>query len=96
MGLQWLSRENSKSRSLGKILSPEMTIFLQMVKEDPLQFQDLISKIREQDFGEDFDSHVLGDFSAPLNEIRTSKACETLVKPSVCQTQKCCRHMLSL
>eukprot|EP00438_Fugacium_kawagutii_P000116 Skav218730 [mRNA] locus=scaffold1346:849301:849672:+ [translate_table: standard] len=39
---------------------------------------------------------TLGDFHGPLNEIRASRACATLVRNSVCETKTCWRHMVSL
>lgn len=39
---------------------------------------------------------ALGDFHKPLNEIKASRTCATLVRRSVCETKLCWRHMVSL
>eukprot|EP00438_Fugacium_kawagutii_P012970 Skav229740 [mRNA] locus=scaffold1287:263862:264245:+ [translate_table: standard] len=43
-----------------------------------------------------FKNETLGDFHRPLNEIRASRVCTTLVRKSVCETKTCWRQMLSL
>ena len=115
---QWASGESSEGTkrpkrdhghqrdeavSKASLHQKDVAIFLQLVKEDPLEFQEWIKQIRKEDFPYDFtdlkiDSLAIkiSDFSKPINEIRTSRVCATLLRQSVCETRKCCRHVLCL
>eukprot|EP00438_Fugacium_kawagutii_P035652 Skav208368 [mRNA] locus=scaffold1964:603385:603741:- [translate_table: standard] len=89
----------------------DLPTFLQAVKRNPQEFQDWIEKIRN-DFprdeeeggegvekcaeGQNSENEMSGDFHKPLNEIKASRVCTTLVRKSVCEIKRCWRRMVCL
>ncbi|CAL1152626.1 unnamed protein product [Cladocopium goreaui] len=70
--------------------------FLGEVQKSHISFEQWIFMIRKEDFPDAGWDIELSDAFLPLNEIRPARACATLMKPQVCNSQQCHRHFLRL